>query len=223
MNVSNICSFLLQPQRIHSLHLNLLFIFFLLLLPHAKSISFNFPSFPTNMNNMTFLGDAFTSGGALQLTKNQIDANITFSAGRASYAEPVRLWDAKTGRLTDFTTHFSFSITAVNQSDHGDGLSFFIAPFQSDIPKNSSGGYLGLFGSATALNNSLNQIVAVEFDTYQNDWDPSDDHVGINVNTIVSAANVSWKTSMIEDRVNRKCMGKLQLNHQKSKCLLNVC
>jgi serine/threonine protein kinase len=132
----------------------------------------------------------------LQLTKNQIDANITFSAGRASYAEPVRLWDAKTGRLTDFTTHFSFSITAVNQSDHGDGLSFFIAPFQSDIPKNSSGGYLGLFGSATALNNSLNQIVAVEFDTYQNDWDPSDDHVGINVNTIVSAANVSWKTSM---------------------------
>jgi hypothetical protein len=132
----------------------------------------------------------------LQLTKNQIDANITFSAGRASYAEPVRLWDAKTGRLTDFTTHFSFSITAVNQSDHGDGLSFFISPFQSDIPKNSSGGYLGLFGSATALNNSLNQIVAVEFDTYQNDWDPSDDHVGINVNTIVSAANVSWKTSM---------------------------
>lgn len=148
------------------------------------------------MNNITFQGDAFTTGGVLQLTKNQLDASITQSAGRASYHEPVRLWDAKTGRLTDLTTHFSFIINAINQSKHGDGLSFFISPFQSDIPKDSSGGFLGLFSPETALNNSLNQIVAVEFDTLKNDWDPSDDHVGINVNTIVSAVNVTWKTSM---------------------------
>ena len=112
------------------------------------------------------------------------------------YAEPVRLWDAKTGRLTDFTTHFTFVINAVNISEHGDGLSFLISKFQSNIPNNSSGGFLGLFNSATAFNMSLNQIVAVEFDTLKNDWDPSDDHVGINVNSIASAADVKWKSSM---------------------------
>jgi hypothetical protein len=190
--VSNKCSFLLQPQRIHSL-LNQLIIFFLFMLPHSKSISFNFS---TNMNNIIFQGDAFPSSGVLQLAKNQLDTSITHSAGRATYAEPVRLWDAKTGRLTDFSTHFTFVINATNMSEHGDGLSFFISPFQSVIPNNSSGGFLELFDSATAFNMSLNQIVAVEFDTFKNDWDPSDDHVGINVNSIASATNVSWNTSM---------------------------
>ncbi|KAE8010476.1 hypothetical protein FH972_006844 [Carpinus fangiana] len=147
-------------------------------------------------NSIIFQGDAFTSAGVLQLTKNQLDASITHSAGRATYAKRVRLWDAKTGRLTDFSTHFTFVIKADNMSEHGDGLSFFISPFQSDIPNNSSGGFLGLFDSATAFNMSLNQIVAVEFDTFKNDWDPSDDHVGINVNSIASATNVSWNTSM---------------------------
>jgi hypothetical protein len=55
---------------------------------------------------------------------------------------------------------------------------------------------VGLFDLATAFNMSLNQIIAVEFDTFKNDWDPSDDHVGINVNSIASATNVSWNTSM---------------------------
>jgi hypothetical protein len=53
MKVSNKCSSLLQPQKFHSL-LNQLFIIFLVLLPHAKSISFNFSTFQTNMNNITF-------------------------------------------------------------------------------------------------------------------------------------------------------------------------
>ena len=167
-----------------------------MLLPHAKSISFNFTSFQQNINDaITFQGDAFTSQGVLELTKNQLDGSIRYSVGRASYAEPVQLWDASTGRLTDFTTHFSFIIKAVDVSWHGDGISFFIAPFESNIP-NSSGGYLALFSAESANKTSQNQIVAVEFDSYKNDWDPSDDHVGINVNSIVSATNVSWNSSI---------------------------
>nr|POE58602.1 l-type lectin-domain containing receptor kinase ix.1 [Quercus suber] len=145
---------------------------------------------------ITFQGDAFTSQGVLELTKNQLNSSISYSVGRASYAEPVQLWDASTGRLTDFTTHFSFIIKAVNISWHGDGLSFFIAPFESNIPNNSSGGYLALFSAESANKTSQNQIVAVEFDSFQNYWDPSDDHVGINVNSIVSATNVSWNSSI---------------------------
>ena len=185
----NICFYFLQPQKIQSL-LNPLFIFFLLLLPHANSISFNFHSFQPNLNNtITFQGDAFSSNGVLQLTKNQLEGPINSSAGRASYAEPMHLWDASTGRLTDFHAEFSFIVKAVGTSTlHGDGFSFFIAPFESNIPNNSSGGYLGLFNSEVALTPSRNQIVAVEFDNFLNPWDPVYNHIGINVNSIQSVS-----------------------------------
>ncbi|KAK1578359.1 hypothetical protein Q3G72_029701 [Acer saccharum] len=145
-----------------------------------------------------FEGDAFQSAGVLQLTKNQADdQNITSSTGRATYNQPVPIWDAETGRFTDFTTHFSFIIKALDRDNYGDGLSFFLAPYDSKIPPNSSGGFLALFSPETAITNiSSNQIVAVEFDSYMNEWDPSDDHVGINLNSIVSVANVTWRSSI---------------------------
>jgi hypothetical protein len=39
-------------------------------------------------------------------------------------------------------------------------------------------------------------MVAVEFDTYQDQWDPSDNHVGINVNSIVSKTNRTWNNPL---------------------------
>ncbi|KAK6923239.1 Legume lectin domain [Dillenia turbinata] len=184
-----------------SSHLSQILVIFALIIPNADSIFFNFSSFQPNMPTMLFQRDAFvSSGGVIQLTKNQLDSSITDSVGRASYSEPIRLWDAKTGQLTDFKTHFTFTIKAVNPSYYGDGLSFFISPFGSQVPDNSSGGFLGLFNSQSALNSAKNSIVAVEFDSFQNDWDPSSDHVGINVNSIVSVANVTWNSSIKDGR-----------------------
>ncbi|XP_028754595.1 L-type lectin-domain containing receptor kinase IX.1-like [Neltuma alba] len=152
------------------------------------------------MNLIHFQGDAFSSDDALQLTKNRLDGPITSSVGRASYAEPVRVWDRTTGKLTDFTTHFTFIMKAVAPTQFGDGISFFLSPFQSEIPHNSTGGYLGLFSPESAFDDTNNSIVAVEFDSFNNTWDPSSDHVGINVNSIVSVANVSWRSSMKQGR-----------------------
>lgn len=163
----------------------------------AESISFNFSTFPPNLYNLIdFQRDAFSSNGVLQLTKNQLDGPITSSVGRASYGQRVKLWDKGTKQLTDFTTHFSFVMKAVDETKFGDGLSFFIAPFESQVPENSSGGYLGLFNRESAFNTSKNQIVAVEFDSFMNEWDPSSDHVGINVNSIESVKNVTWRSSI---------------------------
>ncbi|CAK7339760.1 unnamed protein product [Dovyalis caffra] len=149
------------------------------------------------MANISFQGDAFSSNNVLQLTKNAKDDNFTGITGRATYSQPVRLWDAKTRRLTDFTTHFTFIMKAVDPQWYGDGISFFLAPVDSSIPQNSSGGYLALFSPDTAFNASKgNQIVAVEFDSNRNRWDPSGDHVGIDVNSIVSVATVTWKSSI---------------------------
>ncbi|KAI4382081.1 hypothetical protein MLD38_008087 [Melastoma candidum] len=163
----------------------------------AESLYFNFPKFSPNVNNLTLQGDAFvSSSNVIQLTRNQLDDDLTSSVGRASFDKPVRLWDTSTRRLTDFTTHFTFVMKSLDPNSHGDGISFFIAPFDSDIPVNSSGGYLALFRPETASNTSANRIVAVEFDSFQNDWDPNTDHVGINVNSIESISTRLWKTSI---------------------------
>jgi hypothetical protein len=196
MALSSFWSCLLQHQKIQALLNHFFFSFFLLLLPsHAKSISFDFSTFQPYDSNIIVKGDAYPLPNALQLTKDTNFGLLNYSAGRASYHEAVHLWDRRTRRLADFTTHFSFVIsTAANRS--GDGLSFFIAPFDSSMPKDSAGGYLGLFSSKSAVNASGNQIVAVEFDNFKNEWDPSDDHVGIDVNSIVSKAYITLNSSI---------------------------
>ncbi|KAG5534332.1 hypothetical protein RHGRI_022457 [Rhododendron griersonianum] len=179
--------------------LRLITIFFLFLFfPFANSTSFNFPNFNSNNQDqwIIYQGDAYEDGGVIQLTKNQADGSLSFSIGRATYAQPIHLWDSGSGNLTDFNTQFSFNIRALNLSTAGDGLAFFLSPFNATIPSDSFGGYLGLFENSTALNNTDNQIVAVEFDTVKNPWDPSSNHVGIDINSIASVANVTLNTSM---------------------------
>lgn len=87
---------------------------------------------------------------------------------------------------------FKFIIEVGNnpRTDYGDGMTFFMAPFELEQPKNAYGGGLGLFNDTT-LNGSFYQMVAVEFDTFKNAWDPFGDHVGIDVNSIESKASVS--------------------------------
>ena len=49
-----------------------------------------------------------------------------------------------------------------------------------------SSGILSTFNES-----SKNNFVAVEFDTYKNGWDPSDNHLGIDVNSINSSVTFS--------------------------------
>ncbi|KAJ8643965.1 hypothetical protein MRB53_005713 [Persea americana] len=165
-------------------------------LPSSYSLYFNFPRFGPNTPNITNYGDAFLSNRAIELTENRRDVPVNGSTGRAIYSKPVHLWDSQTGRLTDFTTHFSFIMNSFNRSTSGDGLAFFLAANGSYIPPASAGGQIGLFSSDSSLNSMQNQLVAVEFDSYMNEWDPSADHIGINVNSIVSKANVTWRSSI---------------------------
>ncbi|KAE8701150.1 L-type lectin-domain containing receptor kinase IX.1 [Hibiscus syriacus] len=153
------------------------------------------------MGSIHFEGDTFSSQDVLQLTKNDAINNLTGSVGRASYNQPMRLWDASNGKLTDFTTRFSFVLQAINLSFYGDGISFFIAPFDFEIPPDSSDGYLAMFNPNENSNSSCNNVVAVEFDSFENKWDPDDNHVGININSIVSVKTVTWNSSIKDGRV----------------------
>ena len=173
---------------------------FLMLLNRANSsdsLSFSFDNFKPDEENLIFQGDAKISDNVLQLTK--IDSNgipATYTVGRALYLAQVRLWEKSTNRLANIQSQFSFSL-ATTGSHPADGLAFFLAPADTTIPPGSDGGTLGLFKPANALNASANQVVAVEFDTFydpsSNAWDPRYEHIGIDVNTIKSAATVRWQ------------------------------
>ncbi|KAE8802387.1 L-type lectin-domain containing receptor kinase IX.1 [Hordeum vulgare] len=170
----------------------------------ALSFSFNFSSSNSGDLCLTELRcerDARMGSGVIDLTKNELKAN-THSAGRASYGRPVPLWDNTTGEVASFSSNFTFQIRPQNETDPmfpkcdfngtegmGDGMAFFLASYPSRIPPNSYGMNLALFND----NNNINatgddRVVAVEFDTFLNPIDHSNNHVGIDVNSIDSRA-----------------------------------
>ncbi|KAG2696083.1 hypothetical protein I3760_07G042000 [Carya illinoinensis] len=168
-------------------------VIFLQLLPSAYSVYFQIPRFESNADNILYSGDAVPSIGTIELI-NQY--NYLCRVGRAIYFERVPLWDSDTGKLSDFSTHFSFTIDTQNRSIYGHGIAFFLAHVGFDVPLNSAGGFLGLFNT-TNSDSSQNQIVLVEFDSsYLNqEWDPEVEHVGINNNSIASATYTPWNAS----------------------------
>ncbi|KAG8368538.1 hypothetical protein BUALT_Bualt15G0056000 [Buddleja alternifolia] len=183
----------------------LILLHLLILIPFANPLSFNFTTFTTNDLNITYESSAYAANNAIQLTTNQRDLKTTTTAsiGRASYAKPIHLWDKSSGNLTDFSTNFSFSINSLNVNFYGDGLAFFIAPNGLRIPDNvTKGGSMGLTPDDEALNSTNNPFVAVEFDIYSNKWDPWGEHVGIDISSMRSVANVSWRSasSIMEGR-----------------------
>ncbi|XP_050918100.1 lectin 7-like [Lathyrus oleraceus] len=161
---------------------------YLIFAQNVNSASFTISDFDSYQNIIQLEGNAFISSGSVHLT-----GLAPNSTGRASYTGPVRLWNADNGNLASFTSVFSFVVAPNGPGLFGDGIGFFIAPFNSHIPNNSSGGFLGLFDSETALNSYQNQIVAVEFDSFgENPWDPDYSHVGIDVNSIASVTTAPW-------------------------------
>lgn len=154
----------------------------------AGALSFDFP--PRTAIHIS--EDASISEDVIQLTKSQLNDDMTWNHGWATFANIVPLWDISSQALASFSTNFQFSIARFDGNVGGDGLAFFLAPFDF-VPSDAyAGKWLGLFRSETDGNLS-NQIVAVEFDTFKNDWDPDDNHVGIDVNSIKSEETFSIK------------------------------
>eukprot|EP01018_Ginkgo_biloba_P007300 Gb_11056 [translate_table: standard] len=161
------------------------------LVANAQSVRFNFSSFAAGENGITLRGDAIVSNNGIDLTKNFVGENLQSSYGRAYYGKSVPLWDKASKSIASFSTSFQFIIKEVNRSGYyGDGLAFFMQNPANANALVGAGGWIGLVNESSN-GNASNQIVAVEFDTYKNDWDPDSNHVGIDVNNITSKAVVT--------------------------------
>ncbi|WJX52440.1 hypothetical protein P8452_38554 [Trifolium repens] len=89
-----------------------------------------------------------------------------------------------------------------NRKNYGDGIAFFLIPSGTKKPNATKGGSMGLTLDDQALNSTqTNPFVAVEFDIYQNPWDPPLEHAGIDINSMISVANLTWLADIKEEFV----------------------
>ncbi|BAT82460.1 hypothetical protein VIGAN_03247900 [Vigna angularis var. angularis] len=166
----------------------------------VESLNFNITNFndPESAQNMAYIGDGKASNGSVEL--NIVD--YLFRVGRALYAKPLHLWDQPSNVLTDFTTHFTFSIDRAKNGTYADGFAFYIAPHGYPIPPNSGGGTFALFNTTSNTFNRHNHVLAVEFDTFNGTIDPPMQHVGIDDNSLVSVTSGKFD---IDKNLGKKC------------------
>ena len=196
---------LLFPQLLVFFYIFTITTFFSLLTPCTSALSFNFSNFSNCSNSgITCERSAFVENHAIQLTGAMLKTHMK---GRVTYYKPMHLWDKASNNVTNFTTHFSFSINSQNQTTYADGLAFFLAPENSTVPTTTRGSPLGLASVNQDLDSTDNPFVAVEFDICTNpEWDPLEfkEHVGIDINSMQSISPVPWLSniSIREGKIN---------------------
>ena len=166
------------------------FVFFFSSSVLSQRDEFFYDSFHGAENNLSLNRVAeIEKNGLLRLTNDT--ARLL---GHAFFPSPIRFKNSSGGKAFSFSTAFVFAIAPQYPTLGGHGLAFAITStkeLQGALPSQ----YLGLLNS-TDNGNSSNHVFAVEFDTVQDFefGDISDNHVGIDLNSMVSnaSANVSY-------------------------------
>lgn len=145
----------------------------------SSALKFAFDGF--NTSRLLLYGNAKLDSGAISLTQD-----TTFSIGRALYHAKIPLKHANSSTAGSFETSFTFSITPYKGRLPGHGLVFIFVPSEG-IQGAAASQYLG-FLNRTNDGNLNNSIFGIEFDIFQNQEfnDINNNHVGLNVNSIVS-------------------------------------
>ncbi|PSS11151.1 Legume lectin domain protein [Actinidia chinensis var. chinensis] len=153
-------------------------ILFVLLSPCSCVDPFNisFSSFNSdscgNGSNLICMGSAAANNESLSITTSHEQNEV----GRVLYRYPVLAWPAYI--CTTFTIRV---LTDPGSSGSGDGMSFILAQDTKPSPAKSFGSFLGIFDQSTE--GVLHQL-AIEFDTYKNEYDPDGNHIAVDTTSI---------------------------------------
>ncbi|GJV39656.1 L-type lectin-domain containing receptor kinase S.6 [Tanacetum coccineum] len=150
--------------------------------------------------NLTLIGSThINNNNSIILTQetttcNSRSTNLSPTTGRILHSYPIRFVNPTSNSSVSFSTRFTFTVTPPPAPClSGDGLAFFIVSDPNSLPH--ADGYLGLPDDV-----SYNPFFAVEFDTSYNAGlgDINDNHVGIDVNSIVSVASIDLTSKGID-------------------------
>ncbi|XP_058185950.1 probable L-type lectin-domain containing receptor kinase S.5 [Rhododendron vialii] len=164
-----------------------------------KTCTITYDDFNTSNSNthkLYLASNASTlASGTLHVTLESSEyTQPTNQSGRILYDKSFKLWEGRNDTYSDQVASFNTSfLVNLNQKigfpTPGEGLTFVVAP-DLNLPPNSFGGYLGLTNFTTDGDVS-NQIIAIELDTFKEDFDPDSNHVGLNINSVISNSTTS--------------------------------
>ncbi|XP_052186232.1 L-type lectin-domain containing receptor kinase VIII.2-like [Diospyros lotus] len=153
-------------------------------------------------DDIKLLGSAIFSDekGCIQIPDVSQKLDIRHLAGRALYSSPIRLFDPFTETPASFETTFTFQFnltlnSTINKTSSaresgvgGSGLTFVIVPDEFTVGR--PGPWLGMLNDVC---DDDYKTVGIEFDTRWNPefGDPNDNHVGINLASIVSTNTIN--------------------------------
>ncbi|XP_009596657.1 L-type lectin-domain containing receptor kinase VIII.1-like [Nicotiana tomentosiformis] len=156
---------------------------------------------PRLKQDLTLLGSAIVSDekSTVQIPDPEQEGDLKHLAGRAIYSSPIRFFDPLSQTPASFETTFSFQFQVLKSNSSngasdlgksvgGSGFTFIIVPDELTVGR--SGPWLGMLND---LCDDDYKSVAIEFDTRQNPefGDPNDNHLGINLGSIVSTAAIN--------------------------------
>ncbi|XP_057459156.1 L-type lectin-domain containing receptor kinase S.4-like [Lotus japonicus] len=149
---------------------------------------------PDNLLYTGFKGSGaenLTLNGVAEIEKNgilRLTNETSKIMGHAFHPTPFQFKNPRNGKAFSFSSSFALVIVPEYPKLGGHGMAFTISPSKdlNALPSQ----YLGLLNK-TNIGNLSNHLLAVEFDTVQDFEfkDINDNHVGININNLVSNAS----------------------------------